>query len=95
MADRSKFQERLARIQPRNNRKQGRDTRAWQNDTTESWFVSAVLDIVFNGWMFFLSGLAFAVFAGLVFVDFIGFEVGLLAMFALGACLYFLLKSEL
>lgn len=60
-----------------------------------SWLVSSVVDIAMNGWAFFLSGLAFVVFAGLFFLDFIGIEVGLMVALALAAFLFFVLKSEL
>ncbi|MEO3414216.1 hypothetical protein AAFO92_06130 [Roseovarius sp. CAU 1744] len=95
MADRKSFQERLVRIAPRVSRGSRPESASHPEAGVISWIVSVVVDIAFNGWAFFLSGLAFVVFAGLFFLDFFGIEVGLMVAVALAAFLFFVLKSEL
>ncbi|UWQ16026.1 hypothetical protein K3556_15695 (plasmid) [Aliiroseovarius sp. M344] len=95
MVSKNDFRERLAKIAPRNHRKTNRETHRDQDQSLIPWLVSSFLDIVFNGWWFFLSGLAFAALAAFFFLDFVGFQVGLLAILALAAFLYFVLKAEL
>lgn len=83
------------RIAPRASRGRRQESASNPEAGVISWIFSVVVDIALNGWAFFLSGLAFVVFASLFFLDFIGIEVGLLAAVALAAFLFFVLKSEL
>lgn len=94
MAGRNSFQERLARVQPRN-RRTTRQQAGIARDTAESWLLTAIADIFLNGWMFFLSSVAFTVLGCLVFLDFIGLEVGTLIALALAAFWYFVIKFDL
>lgn len=95
MSNRIAFRERLARIPQKNAERPS--PRAWdeRDNKAGGWIISSLLDILLNGWMYFLSGIAFTILSVLLFLDFLGLGVGFLIFLALAAFIYFVLKAEL